>query len=53
MNTRMHPRTMAQAFGPYTSDELRPMRDDTSYRWHWYALIVIGIVTLVAVYVTR
>lgn len=53
MNTRQFNRTMQQAFGPYTDNELRPMRDDTSYRWHWYALIAIGIATCFLIYLTR
>ena len=28
MNTRKYARTMAEAFGPYTSDQLEPMPDD-------------------------
>ena len=27
MNTRKYSRTMAEAFGPYTSDQLEPMPD--------------------------
>lgn len=27
MNTRRHPRTLAEAFGPYTSHDLQPMKD--------------------------
>ena len=27
MNTRKYPRTMQEAFGPYTSDQLEPMPD--------------------------
>jgi hypothetical protein len=26
MTTRRHPRTLAEAFGPYTSNQLAPMR---------------------------
>ena len=29
MNTRKYPRTMAEAFGPYTSNQLEPMHDDS------------------------
>lgn len=29
MNTRKYPRSMAEAFGPYTSDQLEPMHDDS------------------------
>lgn len=28
MNTRKYPRTMAEAFGPYTSNQLEPMPED-------------------------
>lgn len=28
MNTRKYSRTMAEAFGPYTSQQLEPMPDD-------------------------
>ena len=28
MNTRKYSRTMAEAFGPYTSSKLEPMPDD-------------------------
>ena len=28
MNTRKYPRTMQEAFGPYTSNNLEPMPDD-------------------------
>ena len=28
MNTRKYPRSMAEAFGPYTSDQLEPMPED-------------------------
>ena len=28
MNTRKYPRTMQEALGPYTSDQLEPMPDD-------------------------
>ena len=30
MNTRKYPRTMAEAFGPYTNSVLDPMPDDDS-----------------------
>lgn len=29
MNTRKYSRTMAEAFGPYTSNQLEPMHDDS------------------------
>ena len=30
MNTRKYPRSMAEAFGPYTSDQLEQMPEDDS-----------------------
>ena len=30
MNTRKYPRTMAEAFGQYTSNQLEPMPEDDS-----------------------
>lgn len=29
MNARRYPRTLQQAFGPYTSSEVHPMKDET------------------------
>ena len=44
MNTHRHPRTMQQAFGPYTSHELRPMRQPAANRVYSALLAVcIGI----------
>lgn len=52
MNTRKYPRTLQQAFGPYTSNEIVDP-SDTSYPWTWWALMVaVSLVTLVIVVVT-
>ena len=43
MNTRRHPRTMAEAFGPYTSHDLQPMRQrETSSKE--IALYIVALV---------
>lgn len=52
VNTRTYPRTMQQAFGPHTSDELHPI-PDTDYSLAWYAaMVVISIVAVVVVSLT-
>jgi hypothetical protein len=54
MNARRHPRTMREAFGPYTSDDLHPMqrqRETSSKEIVWYIVglcVVLLIVTVVA-----
>lgn len=48
VNTRTYPRTMQQAFGPHTSDELHPI-PDTDYSLAWY--VSMCIVAVVAVFV--
>lgn len=49
MNARKYPRTMQQAFGPYTDDRLHPMPDPK--RTHEAADIALYIVALIAVLV--
>lgn len=52
VNTRTYPRTMRQAFGPHTSDDLHPIPDtDYSPLWH-FAMCVVSIVTFVVIFVT-
>ena len=54
MNPRRHPRTLVEAFGPYTSNDLQPMPDSRDYSASWYAwMFAIAIVTAVLVWVTR
>lgn len=48
MQTRRYPRTMAEAFGPYTSRDLQPMPDkspDYGAGW-WIAITLIALVAL-------
>lgn len=49
MNTRRHPRTMAEAFGPYTDNTLHPMRDTRKTPAHEIALYVVALAAVVAV----
>mgnify|MGYP003439815578 CR=1 FL=1 len=53
MNTRRHPRTLTEAFGPYTSDDLQPMHEPREYsaRW-WIAITIVGIFTLAVILTT-
>lgn len=39
MNTRRYPRTMQEAFGPYTDDRLHPMRERRVPNWFERLLI--------------
>lgn len=43
------PRSMAEAFNPYTSDNLQPMRDSRDYCRADVALYVVSIVALAVV----
>jgi hypothetical protein len=53
MNPRRHPRTMREAFGPYTSHDLHPMRDDRDYSAAWYAwMFAIATVAAVLIWIT-
>lgn len=49
MNTRRYPRTLQEAFGPYTSNELHPMRDTRKTPAHEIALYVVALAAVVAV----
>lgn len=52
VNTRTYPRTMQQAFGPHTSDELHPI-PDTDYSPLWYfAMCVVSVVAVVVISLT-
>lgn len=46
MNTRRYPRTMAEAFGPYTSNELQPMRDTRKVPAHEIALYAVAVLAV-------
>lgn len=49
MNSRSYPRTMQQAFGPYTDDTLHPMRDNRKTPAHEVALYLVSVVAVVVV----
>lgn len=52
VNTRTYPRTMQQAFGPHTSDDLHPI-PDTDYSPLWYiAMLVVSILAVVVIVAT-
>lgn len=52
VNTRTYPRTMQQAFGPHTSDELHPI-PDADYSLAWYAaMCIVAVVAVVVVSLT-
>ena len=42
MNTRTYSRTMAEAFGPYTSNQLEPMREAPKYDENYYYPVLDG-----------
>ena len=46
MNTRRYPRTLQQAFGPYTDNTLHPMREPANRRWQDWAIYLIAVITL-------
>lgn len=46
MNTRRYPRTMQEAFGPYTSNQIA---EDRPLDWQDKAVMIGGAVTLVCV----
>ena len=54
MNTRRHPRTLTEAFGPYTSNTLHPMPDPRDYspRW-WTAIALVAIAAVFAIAIFR
>ena len=52
MQTRKHPRTMNEAFGPYADRKLYPMREYDKPRvsvheWCIYALCVVAVVVVI------
>jgi len=52
MNNDRHPRTMQQAFGPYTDNQLLPMREPRRRTTQDIALVIVGILALVVVLTT-
>ena len=55
MNPRRYPRTMQEAFGPYVTRDLEPLRPrGEDYPWLWWAALALaGLTTLVLVVLTR
>lgn len=54
MQTRRFPRSMTEAFGPYTSNDLEPMPDgsrDYGAAW-WVAIVLVSLagLFLIAIY---
>ena len=47
MNARRYPRTLQQAFGPYTDSTLHPMREPRNRRRQDWALYVVAVVAAV------
>lgn len=54
MNARRHPRTMSEAFGPYTSRDLQPMPEPHDYgaAW-WWVMAVVAAATFILIFTTR
>jgi hypothetical protein len=51
MRNLKHPRTLNEAFGPYTSNDI--YEPPASYPWSWWALMAaVGLVTLAMVAVS-
>lgn len=49
VNTRRYPRTLQQAFGPYTDSKLHPMREPRTRHaqdWLLYAVAVVAVVVV-------
>lgn len=51
MQTRKYPRTLQEAFGPYTSHEIMDHDTDYSPQW-WVAFIAVAILSVITVVVT-
>jgi hypothetical protein len=49
MTTRRHPRTLAEAFGPYTSNQLQPMRQQAPLTERVYIALSTVAAALMAV----
>lgn len=46
---RRHPRTLQEAFGPYTSQDLVPMRESRRRAWQDWALWLVAVLALAAI----
>ena len=51
MNPRRHPRSMSEAFGPYTDNTLQPMSEARRLRADW-ALYIVAVVALIVIWWT-
>lgn len=52
MNTRKYPRTMQEAFGPYTGREIDDT-DNTGYSTAWWAALgVVSVIAMIVIVVT-
>ena len=49
MNTRRHPRSLAEAFGPYTDHNLHPMPSERSWRLSDAAIALLCVAVILAV----
>lgn len=49
MNARSYPRTLTQAFGPYASGPVHPMRDDRPFDWQDKVVLGASIIAAVGV----
>lgn len=53
MNTRRYPRTLQEAFGPYTDHNIQPMREPRGRHRQDWALYVVAVVALVAIVIFK
>lgn len=50
MNSRRYPRTLQEAFGPYTSRDVLPMREPDAWgKYGMGALLILLVVALVVI----
>lgn len=52
MNTRRYPRTLQEAFGPYTSRDIQPMSHEPRpcpWLWIFAAVVVTGLTAVVTI----
>ena len=52
MNPRRYPRTLQEAFGPYASGPIHPMREPRSRHRQDWCLYVVAVVALIVIVVT-
>jgi hypothetical protein len=51
--TRKHPRTLQQAFGPYTDNRIEPSSDEARHRLCDLVIAIIAVGTLAAIVIGR